>query len=469
MAIITAILLITALPLYVTFLGVYLPQSKYRQGLLFAVRLPEEALESAEIRRVRQRFNKQMAYVAIGMALLLAVLLVLLHKWVAYQMIGYVVWMIAGTIGMVMPFRRAFRDTLAAKRLHNWYVGPRNTVWSDLRVAQLKNERAAPMALFAVPAALSAGLIWLGYEQGIVVAGIAAAFLTAVLAALSLAVRASKTKVYSRNSEVNVALNQHFRRMWTYALWWVAVAENVHAWLAIRLALTYGEDMFGFWLTAFALFTLLPIGVFFYAHRNVRRTEREMLAADSQVIYSDDDEYWGNGFTYHNPKDRSLFVEKRVGIGMTINTGTLAGKIIVGGIIGVTVGILAFVLFLLVRSELTDPEMIVTPERVDIRYPMYNVQFDVADIEQLALVDDIPSGAKVNGEATERVARGHFRLKELGTSRLYVFKNQPPYIQIKLSDGYIFYNERDPQRTEQLYEQLRQYAASGHGEMSSAK
>lgn len=460
------LLLITALPLYAVILGVYLSQAKYKQGMLFAVRLPEEALQSEEIRRIRQRFRKEMSYAAIGVALMLALPLALLHKWFTYQLIAYLVWIIAGPIWLIMPFRRAFRDTLAAKRLNNWYVGPRNTVWSDLQVALLKNERSAPMALFAVPAAMSAGLLWWTYQQDLAIVGLTAVLMTAVLAFSAWTVRSSKSKVYSRNSEVNVALNQHFRRVWTYAIWWVAVFENVHFWFIHRMVAAYNEEMYGVWLTVVMLFTMLPLGIFLYAHRNVRRTETELLAADGQLIYSDDDEYWGNGFTYHNPRDRSLFVEKRVGIGMTINTGTLAGKIIMGGILGVTVGLLAFVSFMLVRSEMTDPVMTVTPERVDIRYPMYNVQFDIAEIEQLALVDDIPSGARVNGEATDRYARGHFRLKELGKARLYVFKKQPPYIRIKLSDVYIFYNDRDPQRTEQLYEQLRRYVVPDHGEVS---
>ncbi|MEF3306168.1 hypothetical protein [Paenibacillus sp. GYB003] len=66
----------------------------------------------------------------------------------------------------------------------------------------------------------------------------------------------------------------------------------------------------------------------------------------------------------------------------------------------------------------------------------------------------IPSGTKTNGEGTHTFARGHFKLNELGKSRLYVFKN-PPYIRIKLPDTYVFYNERDRQQTERLFEQLQ--------------
>jgi hypothetical protein len=48
---------------------------------------------------------------------------------------------------------------------------------------------------------------------------------------------------------------------------------------------------------------------------------------------------------------------------------------------------------------------------------MYSFDFDLADIEELTLVDNIPTGMKTKGEATDKYSRGHFRLKELGKIR----------------------------------------------------
>ena len=50
----------------------------------------------------------------------------------------------------------------------------------------------------------------------------------------------------------------------------------------------------------------------------------------SHASYSPEDEesHWIWGSFYYNPNDPSLFIEKRYGIGWTINLGTLAGKII---------------------------------------------------------------------------------------------------------------------------------------------
>lgn len=59
---------------------------------------------------------------------------------------------------------------------------------------------------------------------------------------------------------------------------------------------------------------------------------------DENVTYKNDDDYWKFGFIYYNKNNPSVFVEKRMGIGVTINAGTLTGMIIYIGIIVLIIG-----------------------------------------------------------------------------------------------------------------------------------
>ena len=300
----TVVLLIPALICYIVMAATYMPQAKYKNGMLFAIALPAHAFEHEEIRAIQVRFKKQYKQVNIALVVLI-IPFVLLYAQFAYQFIYYCLWFTALCVAMVVPFRRAFRDTLALKREQGWFVGK---------------------------------------------------------------------------------------------------------------------------------------------------------APDGTTVESDGDEYWANGFTYHNPNDKRLMVPKRIGIGEAINTGTQAGKNILWGSLVLTAAIIIGVSFMVIRSDMTTPMLIIAPDqRIEIKYPMYSFDFNAADIEEITLVDEIPSGLKANGEATNKYARGHFRLKELGRARLYVFKQNPPYIRIKLDDVYIFYNDADPLVTKQLHEQLLQY------------
>lgn len=454
----TGILLGSAIICYIALLVTYKPQANYKNGMLFAVTLPEHAMDHEEIHNIQARFNKRLTQVCLWSGIFL-IPLVLLYAWMAYQTIYFLVWIIVFIIVIVIPFRRAFRETLALKRENDWFVGTKRVIQSDLRVARLKNQRLASPWLFIIPFAMAIGLmIWAAREDmqllGITCVGFV---LTLVFFFVSFSMRRAKAKVYSMNSDVNLSLNQFKRRALSFLWLILAIIENIHVLLIYLLTLNETEEMFGVWVSIVLLFSVIPIGIILYVYRRVNTLEQEVLAEDGKIIYTDDDEYWSNGFTYHNPYDKSILVSKRVGIGETINTGTLVGKIVVGCIIGILVLVIFGVSFMLIRSELTSPILNITEEqRIEIDYPMYSFDFDIADIKELSLVDDVPSGMKTNGEATGKYSRGHFRLKELGKTRLYIFNENPPYIKIQLEDAYIFYNDKEPLQTRQLFEQLQQ-------------
>ncbi len=209
------------------------------------------------------------------------------------------------------------------------------------------------------------------------------------------------------------------------------------------------------WIFAFIFIVVVPF----------RQAFRDTLVLKKSLGWGseeDDDESWKNGFTYHNPRNKRFLVPKRVGVGMTVNTGTPAGRIVMWGLCAAVAAILGFVCFMIVRAELTSPTITVTQEqRVEIDYPMYSYGFNVGDIQEIALIDQMPSGSKTSGEATDKYARGHFRLKGLGKARLYIFKDHPPYIQFKLENGYVIYNDKDPVKTRQLFDSLQQEVEGG--------
>ena len=74
----------------------------------------------------------------------------------------------------------------------------------------------------------------------------------------------------------------------------------------------------------------------------VKVKEPEKKAA----IFRDDDSYWKFGILYYNPEDPSIFIEKRFGIGWTINFGRKASWFILLGFLAVTGGfiLLSFLL-----------------------------------------------------------------------------------------------------------------------------
>jgi hypothetical protein len=448
----TAILLISAVITYAVMIGTYLPQSKYSNGMLFAVTLPKEAAQHEAVQRIRERFKKDTRNISI---LMLVSLVPAFFLGMSFQILYFLIWLCVLVVVIVFPFRRAHRDTLALKRRNEWFIGDKKAVQTDLRAMMLKNKRSAPYWLFAIPFAFSVWLtVWLK-ESGLMALGITAMLTVVLFAFISAIFRNARTKVYSRNSDLNVSLNQAARSIWTYTFLSLAFIEVLHFALVGYFLLSESSELEQVWIAYPAVYTLIPIALIWNASRRIKRIVDEAVEADGQTIYSDGDEYWGNGFTYHNPNDRRVFVEKRIGIGMTVNTGTTAGKWFMGITLGIAAAVLIGVSFLLVHSELKPPVLSISEERqIEIDYVLYSIDFPAEAMLDIALVEELPRGRRINGEATDTVARGHFNLDGLGKSRLYLFKNNPPYIRIQLADTYIFYNEKDPDQTRQVYERL---------------
>src|SRR5690606_157819 len=127
----------------------------------------------------------------------------------------------------------AFRATLQLKRQEQWFVGERKMIHADLRAAQLKNKGAATPQLFILPLALSLLLtLWAGSKDGgLYGVGIAAIVTTLLFLAIVIMMRRSRSIVYSENSDINIALNQHRRRLSTYLFFWLAIFETLHFYL----------------------------------------------------------------------------------------------------------------------------------------------------------------------------------------------------------------------------------------------
>lgn len=70
----------------------------------------------------------------------------------------------------------------------------------------------------------------------------------------------------------------------------------------------------------------------------VVKTRNNYKIKDENVTYKNDDDYWKFGFIYYNKNNPSIFVEKRMGIGVTINAGTVVGMIIYIGIVVLIIG-----------------------------------------------------------------------------------------------------------------------------------
>ncbi|KGR89028.1 DUF1648 domain-containing protein [Lysinibacillus boronitolerans] len=84
-------------------------------------------------------------------------------------------------------------------------------------------------------------------------------------------------------------------------------------------------------LPVFILFLVVLLGsLLIYVLKKHKHKVRYEANIDSQVMDVDEDRYWKGGLIYMNRQDPSIFVEKRFGVGWTMNLANPRGYIVIG-------------------------------------------------------------------------------------------------------------------------------------------
>lgn len=166
-------------------------------------------------------------------------------------------------------------------------------------------------------------------------------YLTLLFIFINSIIAKAKQQVNAENPEDSLQKNIIFRRRWSAYVIIIGIAI-VLLFAFIQISMVYPIDP--------GLMTLIPliftigvvigsIALSITTGQGGSRVRTTAKGAGGSVIDRDDDRYWKLGIFYFNPKDPSLFLEKRFGVGWTINFGQPLASIIFIVIIGLAIGI----------------------------------------------------------------------------------------------------------------------------------
>jgi hypothetical protein len=128
----------------------------------------------------------------------------------------------------------------------------------------------------------------------------------------------------------------------------------------------------------------------------------------------------------------------------------------VGWIISIAaIGVGAVLVAGMFWGSLRPPVVHVGPEGLRVETLFYGATFPAGDIVSVSLESRLPRVLlKTNGFEGAGTARGWFRLEGWGEGRLYADLGMSPYVVVRLLQGYVVVNFREPERTRALYEEI---------------
>jgi hypothetical protein len=106
-------------------------------------------------------------------------------------------------------------------------------------------------------------------------------------------------------------------------------------------------------------------------------------------------------------------------------------------------------------SSIRPVKVAVAPEGFEVKTLFYGATFAAADVTAVSLETKLPRVLlKTNGFGGAGTLRGHFRVEGLGDGRLYVDEGVAPYVLVRLREGFVIVNFREPEWTRALYDEM---------------
>lgn len=294
-----------------------------------------------------------------------------------------------------------------------------------------------------VAAALLLDLRLIGFEENRIAGSFLATGVIAVFWVMGLLLTLfavildnMKNEVISSDSDVNANYNRAKKKNSAdlcVGFIWVNVAYTLVT--ALNFFFCYSEMLLLGGLLVYMI--LMSADVFVFIHYDKKIEARYLKETE---LITDDDECWIAGMFYYNPKDRRMNVEKRAGVGMTVNFAHPGGKIV--GIMAM--GAIAMAISSLVWAgllESTPVSLRIEDSRIICHQlrDEYVIPFD--DIASAEYGEDITTHTLIRmaGVGMDTLLKGNFSVDGTNGCKLFLDPRTKEFIKIVTGSGQTYY------------------------------
>ena len=447
--------------------AVYGSSATYRDGMLLGVHLPESAISLSPVAQLTDSYQKHIRKFYL-LHLVLGVVVAIPFFWLAS--IGITLWCIwfcvflARAVSLLYSAHRQLYLLKLEQGLGNTTKEP-FTAAADTRTA-IHTQKAAlplywhllPLVMVFIPLFFSRirNYILTDTSGGIFLITWIVLWLFFLLFAWGYSKNGNR--IYSAHTEINVAINAQEHRYWSQMFFFYSLCNSL---AFISEIFFLANDLEWYWWShlLFFIFQTIPIVAVFVMYFRLKKKKAQILAADDEPMYVDDDYYWRNGW-YDNPADPRFMVPDRFcGTNFTTNMGRPAGKILTASMFVVVAGMLIWMCGLFIRMDFVPIRMTIDGTQVSITSGYTDTSFSTDEILDLQLLDSLPDDSFVcsNGSADGHQLLGVFRGKKTGPCRMYVELDESPVLSIQTDEYTVFLTAPTKMQAENWYQELKDH------------
>jgi len=332
-----------------------------RKNVYLGVRIPEEKREDAELKAIGKDFIK--ANFIIG----LPVIIILTFLIYTFKHIGVFMASVFGFLFIIFMIYYSYNKKVRIlKERNSWLNTKKQIVIVDTSFSKEKSGKYIPSYWwFMIPILILIINIIInmnyypylpdkvpthwdfngqinGYQHKsqllIYEMPLFGLFITVVMFISYKSIGWAKQEISSINPKESKERNRIFRRVWSIYLIWSTIAINLIftiANLQVMQVMRLNSTVSMIFILVFSMIMVISsVIISVKVGQGGSKLKLETGEKQSAICNRDDDRYWifANSI-YYNPEDPAVFLEKRFGIGWTVNAGTTAGKAIYAGTI----------------------------------------------------------------------------------------------------------------------------------------
>jgi hypothetical protein len=259
-----------------------------------------------------------------------------------------------------------------------------------------------------------------------------------------------RNEVISEESDVNANFNRAKKKIWSDL--WLQLSWLNTGMLILTLAVTLISKSEALMITACIIWCLGFAVIFGIL---ARKTVLLNGCYKYESSYDDDDDSWIFGIFYHNPRDGRLNIERRDGMGATINMAHPLGKVISVLVLLTIIGSLASLVWVGLLDT-TDIQLRVESGKVICHQFRDEYVIPAEDIREVSMGENVEelNPMRVAGVATEKLYKGRFTIEGEDNVRLFMDPRTDLYIRIKTDKYTYFINDNTEEETRQMFEKI---------------
>lgn len=439
----------------------------YKAGMYLGVHIPADKKEDAEVTSVVNKTKKQFnVFNNVNMVLSVAICGICVVDMIIFVFV-YILWIIIYIVGIQLVIIIGHRKIYDIKLKNGWLIEAQKKVYIDTRLSSSVKNPSISMRYHWIFIGLTVVLyipVVIVRHSDMLFRDMSIYFIVSIIVAVALYifniyVNSSERTVYSENSDVNITMNQIYKKYVSLGLVIMSLFNTVAFSYIVAEYMLHGI-LYGGDVIVYTIVDLIGSIIMLASFVVARRKRTEVLAADDTPLYVDDDEYWKYGF-YYNPNDRHIIVKNRMyDMNYAFNYASRGTQILVALLTVIITASIIFTVAALIPCINIKMDVYIADDTFMAEGGGYKCSINIGDIQEVQLFDEMPKDnfTRTNGGSTDEYDVGNYKGRTYGKCMLFIWDDYSPVLMIKSSNKTVFVNSKEDGYIRHMYDELVSYA-----------